>query len=103
MRNSGLDEAQGGIKIAWRNINNLIYADNTALMADSVITHLEPDILECEVKWALESIATNKASGGDGPLCSLSHCSFFPAFFWLTQVFLVLHFHLLHWYFLEFY
>ena len=31
-----------------------------------VITHLEPDILECEAKWALESIATNKASGGDG-------------------------------------
>ena len=30
------------------------------------ITHLEPDILECEVKWALESITTNKASGGDG-------------------------------------
>ena len=33
---------------------------------DGVITHLEPDILECEVKWALESIAMNKASGGDG-------------------------------------
>ena len=33
---------------------------------DDVITHLEPDILECEVKWALESIAMNKASGGDG-------------------------------------
>ena len=33
---------------------------------DGVITNLEPDILECEVKWALESIATNKASGGDG-------------------------------------
>ena len=33
---------------------------------DSVITHLEPDILECEVKWALESITTNKASGGGG-------------------------------------
>ena len=32
----------------------------------SVITHLEPDILECEVKWALESITTNKASGADG-------------------------------------
>ena len=31
-----------------------------------VITHLEPDILECEVKWAVESITTNKASGGDG-------------------------------------
>ena len=33
---------------------------------DGVITHLEPDVLECEVKWALESITTNKASGGDG-------------------------------------
>ena len=33
---------------------------------DSVITQLEPDILECEVKWALESITMNKASGGDG-------------------------------------
>ena len=31
-----------------------------------MITHLEPDILECEVNWALESINTNKASGGDG-------------------------------------
>ena len=31
-----------------------------------VITHLEPDILECEVKWALESLTTYKASGGDG-------------------------------------
>ena len=33
---------------------------------NGVITHLEPDILECEVKWALGSITTNKASGGDG-------------------------------------
>ena len=33
---------------------------------DGVITNLEPDILECEVKWALESITMNKASGGDG-------------------------------------
>ena len=33
---------------------------------NGVITHLEPDILECEVKWDLESITTNKASGGDG-------------------------------------
>ena len=33
---------------------------------DGVITHLEPDILECEVKWALENITTDKASGGDG-------------------------------------
>ena len=33
---------------------------------DCVTTHLEPDILECEAMWALESITTNKASGGDG-------------------------------------
>ena len=33
---------------------------------DDVITHLEPDILKCEVKWALESITMNKTSGGDG-------------------------------------
>ena len=37
---------------------------------EDVITHLEPDFLECEVKWALESITTNKASGGDGILKS---------------------------------
>ena len=35
MRNAGLEEAQTGIKIVWRNINNLIYADNTTLMAES--------------------------------------------------------------------
>ena len=39
---------------------------------DGVITHLEPDILECEVKWALESITTNKASGDDGIPVELS-------------------------------
>ena len=33
---------------------------------DGVITHLEPDILECEVKWALGNMTMNKASGGDG-------------------------------------
>ena len=42
----------------WRNTNTYKY--------DGVITHLEPDILECEVKWALQSITMNKASGGDG-------------------------------------
>ena len=41
---------------------DLHYPDNH----DGVITHLEPDILECEVKWALESITMNKAIGGDG-------------------------------------
>ena len=38
---------------------------------NGVITHLEPDILECEVKWALESITTNKASRGDAILVEL--------------------------------
>ena len=38
-----------------------------------MITHLEPDILECEVKWALESITMNKASGGDGISVELFH------------------------------
>ena len=40
---------------------------------DGVITHLEPDILECKVKWALESITMNKASGGDGIPVKLFH------------------------------
>ena len=50
---------------------------------DGVITHLEPDILECEVKWALESITINKSSGGDGipvqfsSVQSLSHVQLF--------------------------
>ena len=43
-------------------------AQTTAQLHSS---HLEPDILECEVKWALESITTNKASGGDGILVEL--------------------------------
>ena len=38
---------------------------------DGVITHLEPDILECEIKWALGSITTNRASGCDGILAEL--------------------------------
>ena len=40
---------------------------------DGVVTHLEPDILECEVKWALGSITMNKASGGDGIPVKLFH------------------------------
>ena len=42
---------------------------------DGVITHLEPDFLECEVKWDLESITTNKASGCEGILVELFHQS----------------------------
>ena len=41
---------------------------------DGVITHLEPDILECKVNWALESIIMNKASGGDGIPIELIQC-----------------------------
>ena len=47
------------------NPNNLKYLSNDPDNHDGMITHLEPDNLECEVKWALESITTNKASEGD--------------------------------------
>ena len=47
---------------------NLLDQDNH----DGVNTNLEPDILECEVKWALESITMNKASGGEGGNVELS-------------------------------
>ena len=56
------------IKMRWQEYTEELYKkelhhpDNH----DGVITQLEPDILECEVKWALESITMNKASGGDG-------------------------------------
>ena len=45
----------------------------TQIIIIGVITHLEPDILECEVNWALDSITTNKASGGDGIPVELFH------------------------------
>ena len=56
------------IKKRWQEHTEELYRKDLHDMDnhDSVITHLEPDILECEVKWALESITTNKASGGDG-------------------------------------
>ena len=62
-----LTEAED-IKKRWQEYTEELYKkglhnpDNH----DGVITHLEPDILECEVKWALENITVNKASGGDG-------------------------------------
>ena len=61
-----LKEAED-IKKRWQEYTEELYKkdlynpDNH----DGVITHLEPDILECEVKWALRSITTNKAKGGD--------------------------------------
>ena len=44
----------------------IYYLHHSLAPGNGVITHLEPDILECEVKWALESITMNKANGGDG-------------------------------------
>ena len=56
------------IKKRWQEYTKELYKKdlNDPDNHDGVITHLEPDILECEVKWALESIITNKASGGGG-------------------------------------
>jgi len=62
-----LTEAEA-IKKRWQEYTEELYKKDL-LNPDNhygVITHLEPDILECEVKWALESITRNKASGGDG-------------------------------------
>ena len=64
----GTDLTEADVKKRWQEYTEELYKkdlhdpDNH----DDVITNLEPDILECEVKWVLESIATNKASGGDG-------------------------------------
>ena len=66
---SGMDLTEAeDIKKRWQEYTEELYKkdlhgpDNH----NGVITHLEPDILECQVKWALESITTNKASGHDG-------------------------------------
>ena len=61
-----LTEAED-IKMRWQEHTEELYKKDLHDPDDHdhVITHLEPDILECEVKWALESITTNKASGGD--------------------------------------
>ena len=67
-RNGGDLRETEDIKKRWQEYTEELYKkdlhdpDNH----NGVITHLEPDILECEVKWALESITINKASGGDG-------------------------------------
>jgi len=66
---NGMDITEAeNIKKRWQEYTEKLYKtdlhdpDNH----DGVITHLEPDILECEIRWALESITTNKASGGNG-------------------------------------
>ena len=62
-----LTEAED-IKKRWQEYTEELYKKelHDQDKNDGVISHLEPDILECEVKWALESITMNKASGGDG-------------------------------------
>ena len=65
--NMDLTEAED-IKKRWQEYIEELYKKylNNPNKQNGVITHLEPDILECEVKWALGSITMNKASGGDG-------------------------------------
>ena len=52
MRNARLDEAQAGIKIAWRNINNIRYADDTTLMAEN-----EEELKSLLMKWRVKKLA----------------------------------------------
>ena len=63
----GLTEAED-IKKRWQEYTEELYTKELHYQDnhDGVITHLKPDILECEVKWVLGSITTNKARGGDG-------------------------------------
>ena len=66
---NGMDLTEAvDIKKKWQEYTEELYKKdlNDPDNHDGVITHLEPDILGCEVKWALESITTNKASGSDG-------------------------------------
>ena len=64
---TGLTEAED-IKKRWQEYTEELYKKgfNDQDNHNGVITHLEPDILECEVKWGLGIITTNKASGSDG-------------------------------------
>ena len=66
---NGLDLTEGGdIKKRQQEYTEELYKKdlNDPITYDGVITHLEPDILECKLKWALGGITMNKATGGDG-------------------------------------
>ena len=65
---NGQDLTEEEVKKRWQEIREELYKEglNALDRHDGVVTHLEPDILEYEVKWALGSITTSKASGGDG-------------------------------------
>ena len=75
-----LTEAED-IKNRWQEYTEELYKKdlNDPDNHDGVITHLEPDILECEVKWALGSITTNKASGGNGMEVTEFQLSYFKS------------------------
>ena len=63
----GMDRTEADIKKTWQEYTELYKKDlHVPDNHDCVITHLEPDFLESELNWALGSITTNKASGGDG-------------------------------------
>ena len=70
---NGMDLQKQKTKKRWQEYTEELYKKdlNDPDNYDSVITHLEPDILECEIKRALGSITANKASGGDGILVEL--------------------------------
>ena len=73
-----LPEAED-IKKRWQEYTELYKKDlHNPDNHDGVITHLERDILDCEVKWVLESFTTNKASGGDG--IPVEHSLALPSF-----------------------
>ena len=65
---NGVDLTEEDIKKRWQECTEELYNKDShnPYNHDGIIAHLEPDILQCEVKWALGSTTTNKASGGDG-------------------------------------
>jgi len=70
-----MDLTEGEDKKRWQEYTEELYKKdlNDPDNHNGVITHVEPDILECEVKWALETITMNKASWGDGIPAELIH------------------------------
>ena len=71
---NGMDLTEAEDTKRWQEYTELYKKDlHDPDNRDGVIIDLEPDILECEVKWALESITTNKASGGDGIAVKVLH------------------------------
>ena len=69
MDRNGIDITEAeDIKKRWQEYTEELYKEGLNVLNnhDGLVTYLESDILECEVKWALESITMNKTSGGDG-------------------------------------